>query len=396
MQFRVRYFDPVSRRASDALIEASSREAALAILKARGWLLLDLRSSFSGWPRRSNKKLNLGLFCREIRGLLDAGMTIVEALEALSERAVMHPNTLAYQVLMAHVLEGKMLSVALEESGLPFPLILIAGVRASERSGRLAQALSEYMQYDALLTETRRRVINAAIYPGLVVGFGGIVTLFLLGFVVPRFTQIYTDFSGTISPSTKLIMWLGNVVGTNLMVALLLLGLALAAAVYFGRVKNIRDGLLRQFLRISWLRQLAQKFQLARIYRTLVLLLKGGFPLPQSMQMASGLALEPALRFRLARVQAMITEGQPIGASFAAQQLVDEVGERLIVVGERSGSLAQSLDAIAQDLQRSVDTTVDRMTRLLEPILIFAVALMIGAIVVMMYLPIFDLTGGIL
>jgi general secretion pathway protein F len=74
---------------------------------------------------------------------------------------------------------------------------------------------------------------------------------------------------------------------------------------------------------------------------------------------------------------------------------VDEVGERLIAVGERSGGLDQSLEVIAQELQLQVDTLVERMTRLLEPILIFVVATMIGAIVVMMYLPIFDLAGGV-
>jgi general secretion pathway protein F len=170
----------------------------------------------------------------------------------------------------------------------------------------------------------------------------------------------------------------------------------LAAVIYFGRLNAVRDWALRQCLRIGWVRRIAEQFQLARIYRTLALLLRGGFPLPQSVRMARGLALESTLQSRLEQVEAMITEGQPIGASFAAQRLVDEVGERLIAVGERSGSLDQSLDAIAQELQLRVDTMVDRMTRLLEPILIFAVALMIGAIVVMMYLPIFDLAGGVL
>ncbi len=395
MQFRIRHFDPASRTASESVIQAGSREAAASIISARGLLVLEVQNT-RGVSFRSTGKLNLRLFCRELRGLLDAGMTIVEALEALSGRAGTHPNTQAYQAVMHKVREGRMLSMALEESGLPFPLILVAGIRASERSGRIGQALSEYMQYEELLRETRRRIVNAALYPMLVVGFGALVTLFLLGYVVPRFTRIYEDFAGNISPLTRVIMWLGNSVGGNLWMILLALAGVLAAVIYFGRLNVVRDWMLRQCMRIGWVRRLAEQFQLARIYRTLALLMRGGFPLPQAVRMAGGLAIESTLHQRLEQLEAMITEGKPIGASFAMQQLVDEVGERLIAVGERSGSLDQSLDAIAQELQLHVDTTVDRMTRLLEPILIFTVALMIGAIVVMMYLPIFDLAGGVL
>lgn len=394
MNFSVRYFDPATRTAGASQIEAASDSAAAAMIAARGWTVLEVAPA-SVWLPRSAGKLDLRLFCRELRGLLNAGMTIVEALETLSGRAGKHPNTAAYQAVREKVREGRALSKALEETGLPFPLLLVAGVRASERSGRIAQALTEYLQYEELLRESRRRVVNAALYPLLVVGFGLLVTLFLLGYVVPRFTRIYDDFAGNLSPMTHVIMTMGRAVSDYLgWVLAALAGLA-AAVVYLGQVSAVRQWLLKQLMRVGWAARLAEAFQLARIHRTLALLLRGGFTLPEALHMAQGLATEPELLQRLNAAGQAVSEGRAIGQSFAAQRLVDEVGERLIAVGERSGGLDQSLEVIAQELQLQVDTLVERMTRLLEPILIFVVATMIGAIVVMMYLPIFDLAGGV-
>jgi general secretion pathway protein F len=394
VNFSVRHFDPVTRAAGQSQIEAASQDAAAAMIAARGWTVLDIAPSRSLSFNRTHR-LDLRLFCRELRGLLNAGMTIVEALDTLSARAGKHPNTVAYQAVQSRVREGRALSKALEESGLPIPLLLVAGIRASERSGRIAQALTEYLQYEELLRESRRRVINAALYPLLVVGFGLLVTLFLLGYVVPRFTRIYDDFAGNLSPLTHVIMAMGRVVGSYLWWVLAGIAATAMSVLYFGQTRALRDWLLRQLMRVGWIARLAESFQLARIHRTLALLLRGGFPLPEALQMVHSLAAEPRLAQRIASARLSISEGQAIGRTFAAQRLVDEVGERLIAVGERSGSLDQSLDVIAQELQLNVDTQVERMTRLLEPILIFTVAVMIGAIVVMMYLPIFDLAGGI-
>ena len=393
MHFRVRYFDPVTRTAHRATIEASSIAAAGAMLADRGQTVLDVKPAVGLFAVRS--RIDLRLFCRELASLLKAGMTIVEALEALSARGGKHANVKAFQAVLRYLREGRSLSQAMEDCGLPFPPILVAAVRSSERSGRIAEALAEYLQYADLLRESRRRAINAAIYPLLVVGLGLVVTLFLLGFVVPRFARIYDDFHGDISVITRTIMTLAQFVSHHgIESALTILGLA-CAAVALALRPSARRLALATLLRVRWFAGLVEHMQLARIHRTIAMLLRGGFPVTEAVALAHGLAFEKGLSERLLRAKQQISEGGSIGASFSAQRLVDEVGTRLIAVGERNGQLDTTLDVIAQELQLSVDTRIERLMRLLEPLLIFGVALMIGAIVVMMYLPIFDLAGGI-
>jgi general secretion pathway protein F len=320
----------------------------------------------------------------------------VEAVETLAGRSHPHPNQAVYGAVLDAIRQGRPFSAALADSGFAFPLVLVAGVQASETSGRLIEALDQYIRYEDLMAESKRRVVSAAIYPALVIGFGVVVTLFLLGYVVPRFTQIYDDVAGQLSGLTHLIMWAGKLVGGHFLWILLACALALVGIALLLTRPAVQQSLLAQLLRIPALLRFAETFQLARIHKTLSLLLQGGFPLMEALRLVQPLAFTGGLNQRVKDVRNAISQGAPISQVFAKHHLVDEVGERLLAVGERNGNLAQVLGSIAEEGQRAFDTTVERITRIVEPLLIMAVALFIGAIVVMMYLPIFDLAGGAL
>jgi general secretion pathway protein F len=395
MNYRIRYFEPSTRAAAEAVLAAASADAAAVQAKARGWLVLDVAPVARPW-RMLTHRLDVRLFCRELRTLLAAGMTIVEAVETLAGRSHPHPNQAVYGAVLDAIRQGRPFSAALADSGFAFPLVLVAGVQASETSGRLIEALDQYIRYEDLMAESKRRVVSAAIYPALVIGFGVVVTLFLLGYVVPRFTQIYDDVAGQLSGLTHLIMWAGKLVGGHFLWILLACALALVGIALLLTRPAVQQSLLAQLLRIPALLRFAETFQLARIHKTLSLLLQGGFPLMEALRLVQPLAFTGGLNQRVKDVRNAISQGAPISQVFAKHHLVDEVGERLLAVGERNGNLAQVLGSIAEEGQRAFDTTVERITRIVEPLLIMAVALFIGAIVVMMYLPIFDLAGGAL
>jgi general secretion pathway protein F len=395
MNYRVRYFEPSTRSAAEAVLAAASADAATVQAKARGWTVLEITPVAQPW-RVLTHRLDVRLFCRELRTLLGAGMTIVEAVETLANRHHPHPNQAAYGAVLEAIRKGRSFSAALGDCGFAFPLVLVAGVQASETSGRLIEALDQYIRYEDLMAESKRRVVSAAIYPALVIGFGVLVTLFLLGYVVPRFTQIYDDVAGQLSGLTHLIMWAGKLVGNYFLVILAgLVGFMVGISIVIAR-PGVRQRLLAQVLRIPLLLRFAESFQLARMHQTLSLLLQGGFPLMEALRLVQPLAFTPDLNRRAQAARTAIGQGARISQIFAEQHLVDEVGERLLAVGERNGNLAQVLASVAAEGQRAFDTTVERITRIVEPLLIMTVALFIGAIVVMMYLPIFDLAGGVL
>jgi general secretion pathway protein F len=395
MRYHVHQFDPQSRTASDVVIDAADERALTAILSARGAVVLRISAAGVDISRKS-ALFDVRLYCRELSSLLNAGMTIVEALTALVARAGTHPNVHAYGAVLGRLREGKVLSGAMEQSGLAFPSLLIAAVRASERSGRISDALSEYLRYEEMVRISRQRVINAGIYPLLVVLFGVIVCLFLLGYVVPRFSKVYDDFGGSRSLATQIILGIGTALNDYFWWFVFGSVAIIAAAALASKRINWRIATTRLLLRFKWFEALSDRFQLARMFRTVAMLLRGGFPLVEALRMASDVAFDPKLKRRLSAAAIAVTEGAPLGRSLGAHSLIDEVGLRLIAVGERNGQLDNVLEVIADEYQLELDNRIERMTRLIEPVLIFTVAVIIGAIVVMMYLPIFDLASGVL
>jgi general secretion pathway protein F len=377
------------------VIDAADEQAVTAMLSARGAVVLRITAAGVDISRKS-ARFDVRLYCRELASLLNAGMTIVEALTALVARAGTHPNVHAYGAVLGRLREGKVLSGAMEQSGLTFPSLLIAAVRASERSGRISDALSEYLRYEEMVRISRQRVINAGIYPLLVVLFGVIVCLFLLGYVVPRFSKVYDDFGGSLSLATQIILGIGIALNDYFWWFVFGLAAIIAATALASKRINWHNATIGLLLRFKWFEALSDRFQLARIFRTVAMLLRGGFPLVEALRMVSDLAFDPKLKRRLSAAAIAVAEGAPLGRSLGTQSLIDEVGLRLIAVGERNGQLNSVLEVIADEYQLELDNRIERMTRLIEPVLIFTVAVIIGAIVVMMYLPIFDLASGVL
>jgi general secretion pathway protein F len=377
------------------VIDAADEQAVTAMLSARGAVVLRITAAGVDISRKS-ARFDVRLYCRELASLLNAGMTIVEALTALVARAGTHPNVHAYGAVLGRLREGKVLSGAMEQSGLTFPSLLIAAVRASERSGRISDALSEYLRYEEMVRISRQRVINAGIYPLLVVLFGVIVCLFLLGYVVPRFSKVYDDFGGSLSLATQIILGIGIALNDYFWWFVFGLAAIIAATALASKRINWHNATIGLLLRFKWFEALSDRFQLARIFRTVAMLLRGGFPLVEALRMVSDLAFDPKLKRRLSAAAIAVAEGAPLGRSLGTQSLIDEVGLRLIAVGERNGQLNSVLEVVADEYQLELDNRIERMTRLIEPVLIFTVAVIIGAIVVMMYLPIFDLASGVL
>jgi general secretion pathway protein F len=229
----------------------------------------------------------------------------------------------------------------------------------------------------------------------LVIGFGGAVSMFMIAYVVPRFARVYDDYTRSLSVPTAALLKLGVFCSDNF-VAIALCFLAIVAGIVVlyknGKLKTIS---LRVLSRSKTARHYLRLYQLARIYQTLSMLLRGGYTLSDAIPLAQNLAFDEKLRERIGLSRERILEGRRFSTAFAEYGLTDTVTERLLQVGERSGSLAKVMDVIAQNSRQEFTLFLERATRLAEPILLMAVAIMIGLIIVMMYMPIFDLAGGL-
>ena len=396
MRYQVRLFDPASGEVRQMVAEAPDESSLRADLAAGGGVVVALRphASAAMWFARTRpKRFDVGLLCVELSRLLRAGLTLPEAVETQLGR-VQAPARRIYASLQARLLEGKRLSEAMRLAD-AFPPVLVAAVRASERSGRVPEALEEFARYDAALRELRRKMINAAIYPSLVVGFGFLVSLFLLGYVVPRFAQIFSERVAQTSSATGLLIKLGQTINTHpawVAASLLVLAASIGSLATNPRVRSQLVALISRIGTVErWLRTL----QLARITHSMAMLLKNGFPMPEAMSLASALALRTDLRTEMKQATDAIEAGQPTSVAWNRGGLADGFATRILQAGERTGNLAACFDTLAQTYRLDVETALERASRIVEPLLLVIVATLIGLIVVLMYMPIFDLASSV-
>jgi general secretion pathway protein F len=399
MQFQVRSILLGDTAVNQQLLEASDEESLRAQLIAQGKTVLSLRkvgglsSFFQSFNFKSSKKNHsFPLFCREIRTLTQAGMTVVEAVDTLAAREKLagETNTLP-MVLLEQLNQGKSLSTALAVMK-NAPPVLIAAVRAGERTSNLGEALKDYLRFDTLVEQLRRKVISASIYPALVSSLGIAISAFLLLGVMPNFAKMYQNLRSTTSLTTSMIIAVSSFMSKNqleVIVGLLILIMALSWCVVTGRAKK---SAIKFAMWIPFIRHKIQDFYLAMMYQTLALLLKGGYSMTEAMSVAGQSALSPEVKESLSISLQRIEQGGLVSQSLSATKLCDEVGRRLMAAAERNGDFHIAADVVSTIHRERFELFVERMTRIIEPVLLMVVALMVGTIVVMMYLPIFDMT----
>lgn len=377
------------------IFECDALDAADAMRQAAGRGFTVLKVSRAGVLARSGAaKFPLVLFSQELAALLEAGVALVEALETLAEKERAAGSRAVLGQLIAALREGQPFSAALARQPAVFPTLYVATVRAAERTGDLAPSIARYVEYQVRLEAVKKKVVNALIYPTLLIGVGGLVTLFLLLYVVPRFSQIYQERSGDLPVFSQILLAWGAFAeehGAIITAGVAALTVVLVAAARSGALRAQAVGLLWAWPAAG---ERLRMYQLVRFYRTTGMLLAGGIPVVTAFEMAGGV-LDARLQAALAATARAVRQGQPIAAALEANGLTTPVATRMLAVGERSGNMGAMLDKVAGFHEEELSRWIEWFSRLFEPLLMAAIGLVIGAIVVLMYMPIFELAGSI-
>ncbi len=400
MQYVVRWFDPELSSIREDVVDvpepARLAETTAHRFERSGGVVLSTQPVRTTQRRaiRGEAALDVGWWCRELRTLISAGMTVVEALETVNAQALGQARARANSELVTKLHEGKALSVAMREVG-AFPAVLVAGVTASERTSGLVEALDEYLRYDEMLQKLRKQVISAAIYPAVVVALGGLIVLVLLLFVVPRFSQMYHDLRGSVSMITKILVSLSNGLsehGTLISLCAAAIVGALILAWHRGVIQSAFAALAR---RIGPLQRQLDQYRLAKLYQSLALMFRGGYPLDEALAQCAALGLGSRMDSGIQSAGASLARGVRVSQALGDAGLTDTVAARLLAVGERTGNFDRVLQTIAERHAGRFTTFVERATRIVEPILLLLVALVVGGIVIMMYMPVFDIASSL-
>ena len=394
MQFRVTALAAEGRQ--NLTLEAAHAEDAAEQARRQGYTVLRVAPLGGLAPGLFKRRYRfpLTLFSRELLALLGSGLTLVEALQTLAEKESRGETRKLLDQVLGHIYEGESLSAAIARYPESFPPLYVASVRASEKTSNLPEALTRYVAYQEQVEVLRKKVVAAAIYPVLLLAVGSLVALFLLGWVVPRFASIYEGNLERLPLASRLLMDWGGLIQVHAgMVGVVIVALILGV-IQTLRQPRARAAISRRIWRLPGIGEKLRVFQLTRFYRTVGMLLSGGIPVVSALAMAEGL-LHPELRARLAHAVRDIREGKPTAQAMESAGLTTPVALRMLRVGERSGRMGEMMEAIAAFHDEELARAVDWFTRLVEPLLMALIGLTIGVIVVLLYMPIFELAGSL-
>ena len=382
-------------RVETVAVDAHDAREARTLAQDRGYAVLAVRRRLAVLALlRRRGSFPLQLVSQELRVMLEAGLTLPEAMQALVEKESREDLRHTLKRVADALLEGASISAALARQPDAFPALYVATIKAAEKTGDLAEALARYVTYQQQLDAIRRKVVSASVYPMLLLGVGVLVALFLLAYVVPRFAAVYQDLGRELPWITQLMLGWGRFLDEHAALAALGALVAGAGMVHALSRQSVRAALLRQIWRIPRLGERLRIYDLSRLYRTLAMLLRSGMPIVPAMRNASGL-LRPEPRARLALALADIEQGHAISQAMAERGLTTPVALRMLRVGERSGRMSELMERIAAYFEDDLARWVEWFTRLFEPILMLLIGGVIGAVVLLLYMPILELAGAL-
>ena len=361
------------------------------MLVARGYLIVDLRKKRAGLrPERGGAKDFL-IFNQEFTTLVKAGLPILQSLEILYKRTEKLGFRSTLENIIHEIKGGATLSDAMARHPAYFSSLYSATVRAGEKSGSLVEVLQRFTLYQKKMLAVRRKFVSALAYPVfLVIALVAVLALFFL-YIIPNFTQMYSDQAGSLPFLTTLLVSFTHAL-TTYAPLLFLAMVASGIGVYLWKKtengKRILDGAK---LKIPVARTLLLQYLLSQLTRTLAAVLRGGIPLVQALDTTAGVVSNRVVAQRLMDTRKLVTEGVSLAIAFERTRLAPEMTVRMIEVGESSGDLPQMLDDVAEFYDQEVEDRLTVLTTLIEPVLMLSMGLIIAVIVVALYLPIFEM-----
>lgn len=380
-------------------IHAANLEQARQLAADQGLTVLNAAGGARSHPAALRRLLRAGAafdtapFCQDLATLMEAGLTVKDAVAALAKKEKIPARRQILTRLNDMMGEGSSFSFSLDAAGC-FPALLIATVAASEQTGDLATGLARFAKHQESLRTVRDRVVGACVYPLLLLVVGSVVVVMLLGVVVPRFSRLM-DMQGRDLPllSQWLMSW-GRFADAHPIAPLAILALLVALLIYALAQWQHPDARRRWLARVPGVARVVREFQHLQMYRTAAILTARGIPIHRALALTTDL-LSPVDRERLRQGLTQMREGRSISVALAACGLTDIVAESMLGVAERSGAVSEMLDRVADFYERTLQRNIDLASRLIEPVLMIVFGFVIGGIVLLMYLPIFDLAASV-
>lgn len=329
-------------------------------------------------------------FNQELAALIKAGLPLLQALDLMVGRMGESTFRSVLQEVRDRVRTGEDLSDAFAAHGELFPRLYPSILKAGERSGELEQVLRRFIRYQKLVIEARKRVVSALVYPAVLVTLSVVMILIMLTFVVPKFEQFFAGSEVELPLITRVTLALGTGLQANWPV--LLVGLV-GGLLFFRYWKRTVAGTLaldRLRLRLPFLGPVLHRFSLSEFCRSLATLLSGGMPLVPALEIAVAAVGNAEVRGRLEPTIRKVSEGEAFYEALEEAEVFTDLAVDMVQVGEATGALDEMLSNVSDFLDDQVETRMQRVLTLVEPIMLVFMGIVVGIILVSLYLPLFS------
>lgn len=383
-------------------VEAEHRDEAVRQLSEKGLHVVDMREvRDSVWTRelsigrRGVKRADFVAFCRQFATLVRAGIPLVEALTVLTEQSRSAPLKTALGVVVASVIEGNSLSDSFAEHTRIFPPMFIQMVRAGEIGGTLDEVLETTATYEERQHEIAEKIKSAMVYPISVSVFAIVVSIFLLVRVIPTFVTVFQAQHLTLPLPTRIVLGFSFFMTHRWYLVLAILA-AIGVAIYW-LYRNPKNLYLRDkyMLRIPVFGELMQKSAVARTARTMSMLFHSAIPALQAITITADVVHNRYISNTLRDARDNLSGGGSISEGLRESDAFPPMLTQMIRIGEQTGNLDEMLGKVADFYESDVETMVDRLRQLIEPIMIAILAVIVGTIVLSALLPMFSLYQGL-
>jgi type IV pilus assembly protein PilC len=333
---------------------------------------------------------DMGVFTRQFSTMINAGLPMVQCLDILSAQADKPEFKKVISQVTADVEGGSTLAEALGKHTI-FTQLYVNMVEAGEAGGILDQILNRLAVYLEKAEALQRKVKAALTYPTVVGVVAISASVFMLMFIIPTFAKMFTDFGGDLPLPTKIVMGLSNFLRNRWWVLLIIIG---GAAFAFKRFQATEAGKVkidRFALKVPVLGTVIRKAAIARFTRTLGTLISSGVPILSGLDITARTAGNKVVEQAIYATRESISQGETIAEPLRQSGVFPPMVTQMIGVGEQTGALDEMLDKIANFYDSEVDTAVDQLTSIIEPVMIVLMGVLVGGMLISMYLPMFKL-----
>lgn len=387
-------------QAIEGLYEAEEESEVLNMIRSNGYLPVSIEKDIETQAQSSLfvpkvKRKDLAVFCRQFYTMINAGIGIIQTFEILEEQTKNKTFKNTIRAVREDIQKGYTISQSMKKHEKIFPNMLINMIEAGEISGTLDTILERMALHFERESKLEGKIKSAMIYPMALIIVSIVVIIFMLIAVLPTFVGMFMDSGVTLPWPTKCILDMSQGLKNYWFIVLIIGGVFGIFIHCYSSTPDGRRNIDNVKIKIPWIRTINVKIITTRFTRTLSILISSGIPLLESLDIVVKVLNNREIQYRLMKGMEDMSKGISLSKVICDVEIFPSMVEGMIKVGEESGALDEILSKTADFYDEEVEVSLQKMTTLIEPILLVLMAIVIGFIVIAMAMPMFDMVNTI-